>query len=55
MKKNVLPAITAIGNLLDKNLIMQDSDIKVDLGYYTLIQQTESQVLVPNMALNCGA
>lgn len=50
-EENVLPAITAIGNLLDKNLIMQDSDIKVDLGYYTLIQQTESQVLVPTWHL----
>jgi regulatory protein YycI of two-component signal transduction system YycFG len=30
---------------------MQDSDIKVELGYYTLIQQTESQVLVPTWHL----
>jgi regulatory protein YycI of two-component signal transduction system YycFG len=46
--ENILPAIRAIETIHQQGLIKADSKItKVELGYYTLVQLTESQVLTP--------
>lgn len=46
--EKALPIITAISNLYAKNMILAKSEVvKAELGYYTLIPQTESQMLVP--------
>ncbi|KYD07975.1 two-component system regulatory protein YycI [Heyndrickxia sporothermodurans] len=46
--EKALPIMTAIGNLYAKNMIFAKSEVvKAELGYYTLIPQTESQMLVP--------
>ncbi|GIN86712.1 hypothetical protein J6TS2_30980 [Heyndrickxia sporothermodurans] len=47
-EKEIYPVISAIGNLYDKNMLLENSTIlSCDLGYYTLIQPTETQMLVP--------
>ncbi|MGE8204802.1 two-component system regulatory protein YycI [Heyndrickxia sp. NPDC080065] len=46
--EKVIAAITAIGNLYDKHMLLENSKIKsAELGYYTLIEPTETQMLVP--------
>ncbi|WP_157796313.1 two-component system regulatory protein YycI [Bacillus xiapuensis] len=47
-KEEVLPAFQAIQTLYKNGLIKPNSTIsKVELGYYTVVQLTESQVLSP--------
>jgi regulatory protein YycI of two-component signal transduction system YycFG len=47
-KQEVLPPIKAIETLYDNGVLQPKSKItKVELGFYTLVQLTESQVLTP--------
>ncbi|MGE6257626.1 two-component system regulatory protein YycI [Heyndrickxia sporothermodurans] len=47
-EKPIYPVISAIGNLYDKKMLLENSTIvSCDLGYYTLIQPTTTQMLVP--------
>ncbi|MDQ0215382.1 regulatory protein YycI of two-component signal transduction system YycFG [Oikeobacillus pervagus] len=47
-KEEVLPAIQAVKTLYKNGMLKPNSEIsEVDLGYYTLVQFTESQVLSP--------
>lgn len=47
-KQEVLPPLKAIETLYDKGLLDPKSKItEVDIGYYTLVQLTSSQVLTP--------
>lgn len=47
-KESVLPATQAVNNLYKNGMLKPNSTIKkAELGYYTLVQLTESQVLSP--------
>ncbi|RSK29168.1 transcriptional regulator [Bacillus sp. HMF5848] len=47
-EKEILPAIKAIEILYDKNLLKPGSRVtRAEIGYYTLVQLTASQVLTP--------
>ena len=47
-KEQIISSIQAVGTLFNRGMLKLDSKItKVELGYYTLVQTPESQVLTP--------
>ena len=46
--KNLLPTIQAVSNLYSKGLLVANSTVTdISLGYFTLVQQAETQVFAP--------
>ncbi|WP_433745961.1 two-component system regulatory protein YycI [Falsibacillus pallidus] len=57
-KEQIISSIQAVGTLFNKGMLRLDSKItNVELGYYTLVQTPESQVLTPtwHVVVNQGS